>query len=70
MKVTHILADAGLAEVLEELELSEGTQAKHRMVEGRDFLDRDLPAARAVDRGAYDSVRALANNIENLVLRA
>ena len=40
------------------------------MVEGRDLLDGDLAPAGAVDGGADDAIRALANDIKYLVLRA
>jgi hypothetical protein len=40
------------------------------MLEGRDLLDSDLPAARSVQRRADDAIRALADDVEHLVLSA
>ena len=37
-----VLADAGLGEELEQLELAQGAQTEHGVVERRDLLDRDL----------------------------
>ena len=67
---TYILADASLREELEQLELAQRAEAEHRVVERRDLLDRDLAPGRPVDGGAHDAVRALADDIEHLVLRA
>ena len=48
-KGTHVLADAGLAEELEQLELSECPQTEHGVVKGRNFLDCDFATCRSVD---------------------
>ena len=67
---TYVLADASLREELEQLELAQRAEAEHRVVERRDLLDRDLAPGRPVDGRAHDAVRALADDIEHLVLRA
>ena len=68
MAETYVLADACLAEEFEELELSECAETEHGVVKGGDLLDGDLAAGRSVDGRADDAVRALADDIENLVL--
>ena len=68
--MTYVLADTSLTEELEQLELTKGTETKHGMVEGRDLLDGDLAAGRSVDGRADDAVRALADDIEDLVVAA
>ena len=67
---TYVLADPGFRQELEELELAEGAQAEHGVVEGRDLLDGDLAAGGPVDGGTDDAVRALADDIEHLILCA
>ena len=65
---TDVFADAGLAEELEELELAEGAETEHGVVEGCDLLDGDLATARSVDGGADDAIRTLADDVEDLIL--
>ena len=67
---TYVLANPGFRQELEELELAEGAQAEHGVVEGRDLLDGDLAAGGPVDGGTDDAVRALADDIEHLILCA
>ena len=67
---THILADASLGEEFEELELTQGAEAEHRVLKGRDLLDRDLATAGPVDGRADDAICTLADDIEDLVLCA
>ena len=62
-----VFVDTGVGEEFEELELAEGAEAEHGVVERRDLLDRDLAPGRAVDGGAHDAVRALADDVEHLV---
>lgn len=70
MDETYVLADTSLAEELEELELTEGAETEHGVVERGYLLDGDLAPRRSVDGGADDSVCALAYDIEDLVLCA
>lgn len=60
---THILTDTRLAQELQQLQLPQGPQAKHRVVERHDLLDRDLPPARPVHGRTNDTVRTLADNV-------
>ena len=65
---TCIFTDSRLAKEFEELELSECAETEHGVVKGGDLLDGDLAAGRSVDGRADDAVRALSDDIENLVL--
>ena len=56
---TYVFANAGLAEELEELELSEGAEAEHCMVEGRNALDRNLSPGRYVHRRTIETISRL-----------
>ena len=55
---TYVLADASLREELEQLELAEGAEAEHRVVERRDALDRHPPLARNMHRRPASSASA------------
>ena len=67
---THIFADTSLTEELQQLQLSQCAETEHGVIEGGDFLDGDLAPAGSVHRRAYNPVRALADDVEHLVLRA
>lgn len=69
-KLTYVFADTSLAEEFEELKLAKGTEAEHRVVERHDLLDGDLSARGPVHGRANDTIRALADDIENLILCA
>ena len=66
--ITYVLADTSLAEEFEELELAEGTKAEHRVVERHDLLDGDLAPRWPVHGRADNTIRALADDIQDLVL--
>lgn len=68
--VTHVFADTSLTEELEQLELAQGAQTEHRVVERSNLLNRDLAPTGPMERRADDSIRALADDVEYLVLRA
>lgn len=65
---TYVFAYTRFTEELEELELAEGPETKHGVVEGRDLLDGDLAATWSVDCRTYDPVRALSYDVQDLVL--
>lgn len=60
---THIFADPRLTQELQQLQLSQRPQAKHRVVERRDLLDGDLTPTGSVYCRADDTVRPLADDI-------
>ena len=68
--MTYVLADTSLTEELEQLELAEGTETKRGGVEGRDLLDGDLAPRWPVDGRADNTIRALTDDIQNLILSA
>ena len=57
-------------DLAEELDLAQRAQAEHRVVERHDLLDGHLASRRPVHGRAHNTVRALAYDIENLILRA
>ena len=59
-----------MPDVLEELELAKGPETKHGVVEGRDLLDGDLAPRWPVHGRADNTIRALADDIQNLILSA
>ena len=61
--LAHILRDAGLGEELEQLELAEGAQAEHGVVERGDLLDGDLAPCGLVYGGADDAICTLTNDV-------
>src|SRR5882762_9592953 len=68
VELTYIFADTGLAEELQQFELSQCAQAKHGMVKRCDLLDCNFATAGPVNGGANDAICPLANYIKNLVL--
>ena len=46
---SYILTDAGLAQELEQLELTERSQAKHRVIKRCYLFDCDLSSTRSMD---------------------
>lgn len=67
---TYILADTGLTQELEQLQLAQSPQTEHGMLKGRDLFDGDLAPAGTVYCRTNDAIGTLANDIEDLVLCA
>ena len=64
---TYVLANPGFRQELEELELAEGAQAEHGVVEGSNLLNSHFPPTRFVDRRAHNTICTLSNDIEHLI---
>nr|GAT50808.1 predicted protein [Mycena chlorophos] len=62
--------DVFVVEVAEELNLAEGAETEHGVVEGGYALDGDLAASGVVDGRHDDAIGALADNVEDRVLAA
>jgi hypothetical protein len=67
MQVAHIFTNTLRCKVLQQLELTQGAQCEHGMIERGDLLDGDLGARRPVRRRNDDAVRAFPNDVQNLV---
>jgi hypothetical protein len=65
----YVFAYTSLAEEFEQLQLPQSPQTEHRMVEGGNFLYRNLSAGRTMDSGTDDAIGTLSYNIKDLVLR-
>lgn len=66
--LTHVFANTRLAEELEKLKFSKGSQAEHRVIKRCDFFDCHFPPARPVYCGAYNAICTFAYDVKHLVL--
>ena len=64
-----VLAHARLTQEFEEFELSQCSQAEHRVVEGGNLLDCNFATTGFVNGGTDNTVRAFTDDIEYLVVR-